>query len=248
MPDCIIAIIATSLIQLANGFFGTFISMCVAIEDFGPTMSGLVLSSYFAGFTLGALGCDRIIERVGHIRAYAAFAGLVVAATVLMPLLVGPLPWLILRAVVGFGCAGLFIATESWLNAKAEPTQRGRVFSAYMFGTFVALALGQLLIGRAKIETAGPFSAIAALFAAALVMGEYDSRRTATRDHMRALPFGQLIFTASVAVVGCMVAGLVSAAFYALVPAWMQDEGIALDTIAILCSWQCSADSRSKFR
>jgi MFS family permease len=144
-------IIATSLIQLANGFFGTFISLRVAIEDFGPTLSGLVLSSYFAGFTLGALCCERIIERVGHIRAYAAFAGLVVAATAVMPLLPGPLPWLILRAVVGLGCAGLFIATESWLNAKAAPAQRGRIFSAYMFGTFVALALGQLLIGRAKI-------------------------------------------------------------------------------------------------
>ena len=57
-------IMATSLIQLANGFFGTFISLRVAIEDFGPTMSGLVLSSYFAGFTLGALRCERIIERV----------------------------------------------------------------------------------------------------------------------------------------------------------------------------------------
>ena len=62
-------IMATSLIQLANGFFGTFISLRVAIEDFGATMSGLVLSSYFAGFTLGALRCERIIERVGHIRA-----------------------------------------------------------------------------------------------------------------------------------------------------------------------------------
>ena len=86
-------IMATSLIQLANGYFGTFISLRVAIEDFGATMSGLVLSSYFAGFTLGALRCERIIERVGHIRAYAAFAGLVVAATSLMPLRVGPLPW-----------------------------------------------------------------------------------------------------------------------------------------------------------
>ena len=39
-----------------------------------------------------------------------------------------------------------------------------------MFGTFVALALGQLLIGWAQIETAGPFNAIVALFAAALVI------------------------------------------------------------------------------
>ena len=122
-------IIATSGIQLANGFFNTLISLRVAIEDFAPTMAGLVLSSYFAGFTLGALRCGRIIERVGHIRAYAAFAGLVVAATAAMPLLVGPPPWLVLRAVIGFGCAGLFITTESWLNAKAQPAERGRIFS-----------------------------------------------------------------------------------------------------------------------
>ena len=78
-------------------------------------------SSYFAGFTLAALRCGPIIERVGHIRAYAAFAGMVVAATAAMPLLLGPLSWLVLRAVVGFGCARLFITTESWLNAKAQP-------------------------------------------------------------------------------------------------------------------------------
>ena len=84
-------------------------------------MAGLVLSSYFAGITLAALRCGPIIERVGHIRAYAAFAGMVVAATATMPLLLGPLSWLVLRAVVGFGCARLFITTESWLNAKAQP-------------------------------------------------------------------------------------------------------------------------------
>jgi MFS family permease len=226
-------ILATSLIQLANGFFGTFISLRVAIEDFGPTRAGLVLSSYFAGFTLGALRCGRIIERVGHIRAYAAFAGLVVAATGTMPLLVGSLPWLVLRAIVGFGCAGLFITTESWLNAKAEPAERGRVFSVYMVGTFLALAVGQLLIGRAKIETATPFMAIVALFAVALVMVSTTRAEPPRVTAEAKLPFRQLSRAAPVAVVGCALSGLISSTFYALVPAWMQDEGIAHETIAL---------------
>jgi len=161
-------ILATSVIQLANGFFGTFISLRVAIEDF--TAPGLVLSAYFAGFTLGALRSGKIIEGIGHIRAYAAFAGLVAAATAVMPLLVGSLAWIVLRAIVGFGCAGIFITTESWLSAKASPTERGRVFSLYMVGTFLALALGQLLIARADIEAAASFNVIVALFAVALIM------------------------------------------------------------------------------
>jgi MFS family permease len=226
-------IIATSGIQLANGFFGTFISLRVAIENFDATMAGLVLSSYFAGFTVGALRCGRIIERVGHIRAYAAFAGLVVAATAAMPLLVGPLPWLVLRAVVGFGCAGVFITTESWLNAKAQAAERGRVFSVYMVGTFLALAVGQLLIGPAEIETAAPFNAIIALFAVALVTVSTTRAEPPRLTAAATLPYGHLTRAAPVAVVGGALSGLISSAFYALVPAWMQGEGIERATIAL---------------
>src|SRR5215471_15047016 len=226
-------IIATSLVQLANGFFGTFISLRVTMENFGSTMAGLVLSSYFAGFTLAALRCGRIIERIGHIRGYAAFAGLVAAATAAMSLMVGSLAWLVLRAMVGFGCAGLFITTESWLNAKARPAERGRIFSVYMVGTFVALAVGQLLIGRAKIETTAPFSAIVALFAVALVMVSTTRAEPPRATAAGNLPFGQLMRAAPVAVAGRALSGLISSSFYALVPAWMQDEGIARETIAI---------------
>jgi MFS family permease len=226
-------IVATSGIQLANGFFGTFISLRVVLEDFGAIWAGLVLSGYFAGFTIGAVSCGRIIERVGHIRAYAAFAGLVIAATTTMPILVGPLPWLILRAIVGFGCAGLFVATESWLNAKALPSERGRVFSLYMLGTFVALALGQLLIARAQVETAMPFSVIAALFATALVMVSITRAEPPQASAATVLRYGELLYAAPVAVIGSALNGLINSSFYALVPAWMQDKGSERSTIGL---------------
>jgi len=226
-------ILATSGIQLANGFFNTLISLRVAIENFEATMAGLVLSSYFAGFTLAALRCGRIIERIGHIRAYAAFAGMVVAAAAAMPLRSGPLPWLLLRMIVGFGCGGLFITAESWLNAKARPTERGRIFSIYMVGTFLALALGQLLIGVAEIETAAPFNAIVAVFAVALVMVSTTRAEPPRLGKGPTLSFGHLARVVPVAVVGSALSGLISSSFYALVPAWMQDEGIARETIAI---------------
>jgi len=192
-----------------------------------------VLSSYFAGFTLGAMRCGRIIERVGHIRAYAAFAGLVAAATAAMPLWVGPIAWLVLRAVVGFGCAGLFITTESWLNAKASPDQRGRVFAVYMVGTFAALAAGQLLIAKADVGSARPFNGIVALFALALVMvstTRADPPRIATGA---TLPMRQLVRAAPIAVAGCLLSGMMSGTFYSLLPAWAQGEGIDRWTIAL---------------
>ena len=145
----------------------------------------------------------------------------------------GSLAWLVLRAMVGFGCSGLFITTESWLNAKAQPSERGRIFSIYMVGTFLALAVGQLLIGRARIETTGPFSAIVALFAVALVMVSTTRAEPPRATTVETLPYGQLARAAPVAVVGCALSGLISGAFYALVPAWMQDVGTARETIAL---------------
>jgi MFS family permease len=158
---------------------------------------------------------------------------MVAAATAVMPLLVGSQAWVILRAVVGFGCAGVFVTTESWLSAKAPPSERGRVFSIYMVGTFLALALGQLLIARADIASARPFNSIIALFALALIMvttARAEPPQVSTADH---LPYGALARAAPVAVAGCALSGLVSSAFYALVPAWMQDRGIARATIAL---------------
>jgi hypothetical protein len=43
--------------QLANGFFNTFLSLRLTTEGFGATATGIVLSAYFVGFTIGAVGC-----------------------------------------------------------------------------------------------------------------------------------------------------------------------------------------------
>lgn len=227
-------IVATSAIQLANGFFTTFLSLRVVNEGFDASLTGLILSSYFAGFTVGAVRSDRIIARIGHIRAYAAFAGIVAAATAAMPLRIEPFTWIALRAIIGFGCAGLFVTTESWLNAKAPPETRGRVFAIYMVGTFLALAAGQLLIGQIDVESAGPFNAIVALFALGLVLVS-TTRAEPPRVTASAAPppYRDLLRGAPVAVVGCLLSGVIAGTFYALVPAWMQGEAIARETIAL---------------
>jgi MFS family permease len=151
----------------------------------------------------------------------------------MMPLLVGSLSWTVLRAIVGFGCAGIFVTTESWLNAKALPSERGRVFSIYMVGTFLALAVGQLLISRVQIDSAAPFSAIVALFAVALVLVSAARAEAPRASAAAKLPYGSLARAAPIAVVGCALSGLVSGTFYALVPAWMHDRDIDQTTIAL---------------
>jgi len=107
------------------------------------------------------------------------------------------------------------------------------VFSTYMVGTFLAIALGQLLIGRASVESAEPFSIIVVLFAAALVLVSTTRAEPPQATVAEELPYGELLRTAPVAVAGAGLSGFITGAFYALVPAWMQGEGIERTTIGL---------------
>lgn len=227
-------VLATSGVQLAVGFFGTFMSLRVPLENFSAAMSALVLSGYFAGYTIGAVCSAWIIERVGHIRAYAALAGVAVVATAVMPLAINGPAWLLLRVVIGFGCAGLFVTTEGWLNAKAAPAERGRILSIYRVGIFIALAVGQILISQVHVKGFAAFNIIVAMFAMALALVSLTRAEPPQITASSALPYGQLARAAPVAVAGAAITGLVVGAFYALVPAWMQDRGNDRATIGMV--------------
>ncbi|WP_307139149.1 MFS transporter [Pseudoroseomonas cervicalis] len=226
-------ILATSLVQLANGFFTTVISLRLGLEAFDPAFEGLVMSAYFVGFTIGAIHCGGLLRRIGHIRSYAAFAGIVMAATALLSALVDLAAWSLLRAAIGYGCAGLFVTTESWLNAKAPPALRGRVFATYMVGTFLALAVGQLLVAALPVEGALPFSIILALFGLAMVIVSTTHAEPPLLRPVAKLPPGALLRAAPLGVLGCCVAGMVGAIFYAVVPAWMLVNGISQGFISL---------------
>ena len=227
-------IFATSLVQLANGFFTTLVSLRLGVEDFNPALEGVVMSAYFVGFTIGSITCGGIIQRIGHIRGYAAFGGIVISATMGMSLMVDALAWALLRAAIGFGCVGLFVATESWLNSKATPALRGKVFSTYMVGTFLALALGQLLVGRLPLEGGAAFDIIVVLFAAALVIVSMTRAEQPIVTKAVTLPYGELLRAAPVAILGAAIAGMISATFYAVVPSWMLANDVPQETIGLV--------------
>jgi MFS family permease len=67
----------------------------------------------------------------------------------------------------------------------------------------------------------------------ALVMVSTTRAEPPIATSAETLPYGQLTRAAPVAVAGCVLSGLISSAFYALVPAWMQDVGITKETIAL---------------
>ena len=139
------------LIMLGNGMHFTLIGLRGGIEGFSSTELAIVTSGYFLGFLSGARLTPLMIQRVGHVRVFAALGSFMSAALIALPLLTEPWAWTVLRVLVGFCMSGIYVAAESWLNAAATNETRGKVLSAYMIAQTLGIigAQGLLTLGDA---------------------------------------------------------------------------------------------------
>ena len=67
----------------------------------------------------------------------------------------------------------------------------------------------------------------------ALVMVSFTRAEPPQVTAATRMPFRELAHAAPIAVAGCDLSGLIAGTFYALVPAWMEREGIVRETIAL---------------
>jgi MFS family permease len=111
-----------TLLQLANMIFSVVLPLQLVAAGHSGTTTGLIVTAY----GVDCLVAHRLIRAVRHVRAFAVLAAvcallaLSFAATDRAPL------WFVLRLVMGFCQAGLFIVVEGWLSAATPATWRGR--------------------------------------------------------------------------------------------------------------------------
>jgi MFS family permease len=151
------------LIMLGNGMHFTLIGLRGGIEGFSAAELAVVTSGYFLGFLSGARLTPLLIQRVGHVRVFAALGSFMSAGLIAFTLIVEPWAWTILRVMVGFCISGIYVAAESWLNNASTNESRGKVLSAYM----MAQTLG--IIGAQGLLTLGD-AATSALFVGASIL------------------------------------------------------------------------------
>lgn len=138
--------LATLFMLFANGLLTTFL----ALELDGRGVSDLLISgltsAYYTGLVIGAKLGHKLIARVGHIRSYAASAGITAATVILIGLIDYIEFWLAARFIMGLMMMVQYMVIESWLNEQAEPTHRGLVFGIYMAVSSLGILLGQLAL------------------------------------------------------------------------------------------------------
>ena len=158
-----------ALLMLGSGLLGLVLPIRLSEEAVPTSITGLVMSGYYAGLMLGALYGKRFIGRVGHIRAFAAFAAIVSSGALAHALWFDPWIWMSLRMLTGFCMATLFAVIESWLNEKSGNEARGQVLSLYMITSYLALGSGQLLVNLWEVDGFEPYCLIAILISLSLV-------------------------------------------------------------------------------
>ncbi|MEQ9814427.1 MAG: MFS transporter [Azospirillaceae bacterium] len=145
------------LIMLGNGMHFTLIGLRGGIEGFSAAELAVVTSGYFVGFLSGARLTPLLIQRVGHVRVFAALGSFMSAGLIAFTLLAEPWAWTLLRLLVGFCMSGIYVAAESWLNNAATNETRGKVLSTYMIAQTLGIIGAQGLLTLGDAATAGLF-------------------------------------------------------------------------------------------
>ncbi|MCP3241700.1 MFS transporter [Aeromonas hydrophila] len=217
---------------LGHGMFNTLLTVRLSAEQVSAQAIGLVSAAYFGGLVLGAFVNARLIIRVGHIRAYAAYASLLCFLFLLHGMVVEPLSWAALRLVGGFATGGLFVVLESWMLVSSTPANRGRLMSLYMILLYGSLAMGQLLLKWVDPMVLTPFALCA--MAATLSVIPLAISRVATPAMVAPQPVGvlELVRLTPAGMGSSFTSGLILGAIYGLLPLYFTDSGSSLSKVA----------------
>lgn len=217
-------LLSVSLLLMAHGLMGTLLPLRGLVESFSSTTLGVLGALFFLGFGIGTVLGPRAINRVGHIRTFAAMTALICISVTLQSLVTIPAVWWLARALTGMCLAILFIVIESWLNANSTNENRGLIFSVYTIITLSMITMGQMITTLSDVATFTLFAIATMLFAASAVPVSMTRTSAPTPTGTSKLRLGYLYKLSPVAVVGAFAVGWATGAFWTLGPIFAQRE------------------------
>ena len=219
-------ILSIVLLVSGNAFLSTLLGIRLSIEAVSPDVIGRVLVCYSVGFVLGTLFVQKIITRVGHIRAFAVFAAMAAVAALMYPMAVSSLFWAVLRILSGFSIAGVLVVIESWFSSRATNTTRGALFAVYQIVFYLSAAGGQLIINVGDPANFMPFSLAAILLALALIPLSLTRMEAPVIESAPRMSVFKLARESFSGVAGAVICGVMIGGFYALGPVYATLVGL----------------------
>ncbi len=234
--DCWALLLGMGLVMLGNGLQGPLLGVRALMEGFSPSLTGVVMSTYFIGFVFGAKFAPVLVMRVGHVRVFAALASIVSASALLHAVYLLPIAWILMRFVTGACFSGLYIVAESWLNESISNATRGKLLSAYMVVNLGGMGSGPMLLSMGDPAGSNLFIIVSILFSISLVpilmtvgpMPAFETHRT--------MRLSQIIKDAPLGVVGCFITGVSNGAIIGLGAVYAEILGFTITQVSLFMS------------
>ncbi len=226
-------IVCILFIQTANGLQTSLLGVRAGIEAFPAWTIGIVMASYYVGYSLAPLTSHAVIGRAGHVATMwvgAVGAALAIAAHAF---LVTPVAWAVLRLASGFALSSLYVGAESWIHDRVANAQRGRVFSIYMVVQMIGLTAAQFLLSVGDPKSAAPFLLAAVLFligAVPVVVARHTAPRGAPPEPLH---IGNLFRVSPLGASVTVIAGVSWSIVFTFGPVYAQKSGFDLQAVSL---------------
>lgn len=213
-------LLGVAILLTGQGLQSTLLPVRATMESFSTLSIGLMGGAYFLGFTIGCLRGVNLVQKLGHVRVFAAMAALTSAAPLLHALWLDTWVWWVLRLTSGFCFAILYVVIESWLNEQSTNENRGMVFSAYVFISMTVLAVGQQMTLLYDPKDMALFAIASVLVSIAALPVVLSTKETPHHADVVRLDLRRLFVISRTAVIACLASGLANGSFWSLAPVY----------------------------
>lgn len=222
------------ILTVGSALLTTFLGLRLHSMGVNNLLIGGLSTAYYGGMVLGAFKLERIILRVGHIRAYSAFASMLAVIAIMHGFYINIYFWLLLRFIAGIATAGLYIVIESWILSATDSKNRGTSLALYMVALYVAQAAGQWLLNIGPQDTLILYC-VAAVFSSLSVIPLSLTKMTApVFGEPETLSIKKMFSISPSGVTTCFASGLVLGSIYGLYPIFIQNIGYPVSMISMI--------------
>ncbi len=203
-----------AIICLGHGLQGTLIGVRATLEGFSFVSTGFIVAGYYLGYLIGSIVIPILLERVGHIRVFAALASLASIAILLHTVFIDPYSWFFIRILTGVSLSGIYVIMESWLNDKSSNQSRGRMLSIYMIITFSFVGGGQFLLNLSDPFKVDLFILVSVLLSFSLIPILLSITEAPNFNNPKRLELKELFIISPLGFVGAIFIGLAHSALF----------------------------------
>jgi MFS family permease len=226
-------LVGIALLLMGNGLQASLLGVRAELEQFGSTLTGVVMSGYFVGFLFGSTWTPRAVQRVGHIRVFAALAALASVAIIVHSLIVNPVVWGLMRTLTGLCYAGLYVVAESWLNARSDNATRGRLLSLYMVISFIGLGGGHLTLNIADPAAHDLFMIVSVVISVAVVPILLSATRAPRSEQPERVGLLALYKISPLGLLGTFATGIANGAVFTMGAVYARSEGLSVAEVSL---------------